>query len=541
MFVFEGKGMVESLGLTSTIYLKMVSKRHAIDKQDDKPHNVIHPYTTIKLLDKSIETKTLDANGYTLVESDTSAVARVAETQIQDSDTSKSDDSVEVCEKLCKLQKTEMPLYVTRCALTSIKKDEYGYTISPTLVLETAGLLNTTNIELQLVNTLQKFVDEIRHRLAKAEDVFNLHSSSLELKGAMKLHVMPNARAQSVMINFEIRNHENDGKFLQFIDNNMEDTVDVDSMLMMGLLHKNSYLVDSKYDMRDLPTIHFEEYMRGLDYMFENIFTTPAYLLVREQPEMQISNLFNAMHFPVGGRKHTETLDAFQERISSTPFASILSQQSVAVCDATKGKDKQMRYMTELSHMSIVIELQKQACKAQDTFAYNFLKCLISDIKLLFMHRQKIMPATQRVGRLEYGGVATPQDSSHEIWTKYKRRYLSHGTSEMNLFCLGLAAISCAIKQSLLSQDQPQLLRMIDTLASQMDTTFANFCSNVCSKLCSDTIPALEAIMLKHSGGAAATLSLATLSMMSISKSLYKITIYRKSVASLYKPALKTL
>ena len=538
MFTFEGKqNVINSFGLTAMIYLKKIMMRSAGREHSDNKtlvlHDVRHPYTDHQLLDNSICDKVLHEYGYVL--HDLTSMDQVDSTKplqiprAPDIDDTKPDtnvDSVQLCGQQYAVQTAEKPLYVTQCALIDLNVNDNGQAVNPTMMLSTAGLAHTKDIEVQLIDTLQRFVDTLRHRIAQQEDVFKLKDNGLEFRGVMKLHTMPYSHAHIITLNFDIRNKQNG--FLHFVDNDMMSAPEINPVLMPGLLHRHLSLTKQTYSLQDLPEINCTRYINGLEHMFESVFTMPAYVLAHEQPTEKFRLLFNHMHFPIGGARNGESFIEFQSRVSNIPFAAVLAQQQeyITAINADAAEPIKARYITELSHMSIVIELQKQANVSQGTFAYNFLRQLLCDIDALFTIRQKLLPQKAKFESVEFGCIPTPQDTD-ELWERYKHKYIQYGTNEMNLFCIGLTAILCATKQALIVKDQREILSKIDALNVKFNIAFSRLSLKTCTKLCDYVMDSLAPIILEHSGGAAATLSLAALSIMNLSTSLYSIATHK--------------
>ena len=212
-------------------------------------------------------------------------------------------------------------------------------------------------------------------------------------------------------------------------------------------------------------------------------------------------------------------------------------------------------HITELTHMSVLLNAHKQLLNAEDTFAYELATALISDLINLWSFREQMMPTTQEYDVFEYGVIITVQDvlpydymsypniisvpyelQQMHLTTQCTQAYIQHiftiGTYEMCTWAHALECLKGAIRLSLKPEASSALLESLEDMQHHIAIRFAHFCNKESVQMCNMLSDCGIHLL---AGGAMPLFCMVICNIMSLSYSLQWVADIRKDSITLNK------
>ena len=251
--------------------------------------------------------------------------------------------------------------------------------------------------------------------------------------------------------------------------------------------------------------------------------------------------IFRGMHFPAV--VHKKAIQHYQ-RLHVDDADTVLNMPlAFTHCEF---EDIETINITELAHMSIILDLHRDFIPLAFTFAYDLASRLVYDLQQLWIRREALMPVAHTTSDLlEYGIVPVAQDMLPHDYEQYLRvpeymksfvahdknteQYLDQlyakGTNEMCTWGYATAFLSAAIRASMPANFRRRsLLTDVEIIATSADSRFMRF-SGICNihalPICSNMA---KAEVHLYSGQAMPLFCMVICNVMSLSQAINNIT-----------------
>ena len=306
-------------------------------------------------------------------------------------------------------------------------------------------------------------------------------------------------------------------------------------------LCRQNYMLETWFG--HIPQINYHCLYDSLDALFAVIYANidiRLVILCKDYATQVLGNIFYSMHFAAyikdisirrGVDDHTGEI---HHLIMSMPISDIVCSNNT--------KDV---VITELAHMSVLMDIHRKFVDVGDTFAYTFAYNLTTDILNLWDHRNKLMPEdADKYDAIKYGIIPVIQDTlpydyklhtdkfivprhMHERIvgtqdiTKYMQDILVNGTCEMCTWGYALACLHAATKLSLVDcKQKTHILLTLKTLVTKIDARFAHFSGikvNVCDRM-------MQCKLQEISGQAMPLFCMVMCNVFSLAQALHNVT-----------------
>ena len=397
-------------------------------------------------------------------------------------------------------------------------------------------------VDVEVIDAMQQFVDNARKKLKQGEHPICKGASIAYAQQQIYTNVFYTLPQNS---HLDIRVH-NDGQ-IQYMRINTRNKENI-------IMRKNDHLL-STWNGK-IQQIDYQCLYDSLDALFAIIYMNAdiqCTLLSDQMAKKIIGDMFHSMHFP-----------ANTHRAISLHYANIDSKGKAAypnmpIAEIVCVDDTHNAAMTNLSHMSVLLDLHKHFVDTEATFAYQLIGAMMQDITDLWSLRCSLMPQQQECDLFAYGIVpvvqdALPQDyAQHEntlIVPEYMKTRINHsqnmtdyaqliitlGTNEMCTWGCAAVFLHAAIRESFKNIEQyHKVLNSLELLMSKIDTRFECFLNATSMKVCKKL---REYEIHQLSGQAMPLFCMVLCNLMSLSQAMHNIMVENTDTRILNKSKL---
>ena len=384
------------------------------------------------------------------------------------------------------------------------------------------------------LQAIQVFVDEGYEKIQRHENpIANIlpHILTRQYIHTMAATNMPeSAINKSLTLKLQI---QGDGK-LQYISAESNKNTHEGGYVFIC---KQNYILDTW--IGHIQHIDYQCLYNSLDTLFTYVYAdTDIQIALSRSPRIlqRFYSIFHNMHFPAHAsntlsNRYTEI---GKEIVAHIPIAT-------AICNDSNAQNTTV--ITELAHMSVLIDIHRQLVDIGETFAHELTRELSTDILGLWTFRELIMPKASEYDAFKYGIVPVVQDilpydydkytgvlmipqymrgkiCSKKSLNEYMGRMLIDGTYEMYTWGYALVCLHAATRLSLVeSKAQAYIMSKLESIMQQVDERFTHFLGtkmNICAQM-------MELHIHEISGGAMPLFCMAICSVMSLSQALHNI------------------
>ena len=446
-----------------------------------------------------------------------------------------------------------------KCEILCSKKAKATQRAETLLSMRISDLhIQDAQFDSRALDAMQQFIDTAREKLHRnAESQFqyaptfilvqpHTHISAFAFPGDS-----PDHRLEKVQLQMQL---SHDGKTVHYTSINPR----------LGGVHNNDVLMCRQNCVSQdwcgkLPQIDYKCLYESIDALFAIVYSSvdTQFLVSLDASKHTVYcalyNTFKSMHFPTytyHKKIQQYTCEDEHGKINA-PYMPISS----TICSGEILSDRRAD-ITELTHMSILLDLHRRFVPTHLTFAYSLAQALLCDVQNLWRIRQQLMPspaptnmsvpvAQHNCDLFKYGMVLTQNEKLPHDFREYFNILSNHtigsissvcvvqnailyGTTEMCTWGYTLACIKGAIKLSLQQQavgvygdEIDELTTEINNLVYSIGARFYYFHPNLRTKF-SDTFTSHD--MSQVSGGAMPLFCMAICCILDLSQTLYEIT-----------------
>ena len=437
----------------------------------------------------------------------------------------------------------------TVCAVLDKYKDN-NRRLKTVLALYIPDLnMQSPNFTHEVLDKMQQFITHARESLKQNKDPIVQHHPSILTHQSIHSHTCCISRELgSTYLHVQI---QDDGR-LQYIHTLKDECDDKNKLLC-----RQNYMLDTWSGK--IQQIDYKHLYDSLDALFAIVYThshIQQVLSPIKAAKTEMCAIFHDMHFPNQEQQHV--ILHYTSMSGESPNMPIAAK-------IYSSKDKGIT-ITELAHMSVLLDIHKHFVTAHETFAYQLARALLDDITTLWQIREELMPK-QRHERdvYAYGIVPVVQDvlptdfqrvatvfSVPEYMKEYKHHSQSlsqdyvcdlftKGTKEMCTWCLAISCLQAATAESLgYSKEQVDFALKIDDMVRTIDKRFSHFSErkvlSICSTMLTKNIQ--DRLMQDVAGQAMPLFCMVICNVLSLSQALDKITIMHNGKRKLNKDNL---
>ena len=260
-------------------------------------------------------------------------------------------------------------------------------------------------------------------------------------------------------------------------------------------LYRQNYLMDTWSGK--IQQIDYQCLYDSLDALFAVLYSQidVQHILVSKRVTVQMLDSFmHHMHFPQAMYKRLKTQynDLHPNTTLKVPDMPLANEVSTS-----SAQDSVV--ITELTHMSVLMDMHRHMLEEKETFAYKLANALLTDMIFLWQVREELMPRTDEYDAFQYGIVPVAHDTLPKDYNEqkklltmpeymlqykkvaqtsasYLRAAFTTGTNEMCTWGFAIsflyAAIHTSIKQG---AEQLRLLASVRSLCEEVDKRFNHF------------------------------------------------------------------
>ena len=346
-----------------------------------------------------------------------------------------------------------------------------------------------------LLDALHQFVHEGETSLQENNSIFDVMSPYVRVSLYSQHCARVYHEATTMLVDLQIQ-HDGSLKYMQAYSSNTEQRQDMLLYRQNNIMHTWSgkiQQIDYKHLYDSLDALFTIAYARS------NIRATIMFSSIDMCKQMW-RNIFNGVHFT--NFEYYTLLDPLTQRIEhmNMPIAHVVFDAGYYRIDDIL--DREQITITELAHMTILMNMHKHMVNTKDTFAYNLANALLNDIKRLWELREHLMPKVRKYDIWQYGVVPVIQDTipydhhKHTDTIKVPEYMLMHssnikdaqsteeyvsnihmyGTREMCVWGCAAACLRAAVQSSLRKgKIRNELIHNIETVGNQVDKRFKHF------------------------------------------------------------------
>ena len=382
----------------------------------------------------------------------------------------------------------------------------------------------------QVLDAMQEFIHKARKDLADKKDPFR--SADVSILMRQHIHVRK-------YICFD--NHKDEKEIQMNVRLQPDGTIDYahttqDNHACNRLLLCIEDCITHTWSGK-IQQIDYKHLYDSLDALFAIVYVNTNIqeaVQTREHARIELYRIFRNMHFPQVA--HAGAIRCYQD-------TEDINMPLAFVRYSLEDGDTSIR-ISELAHMSVLMDIHKCFVLFEDVFAYHLAGALLDDIITLWQTREELMKKTDLPDLLAYGIVPVIQDQlpcdyakyftiplymqHHELCSfnsaEYLLRIMSVGTCEMCTWGYAMACLFDAMKESL-PGPKIDLLVEAERLITCIDQRFEEFVNipqkhtlRVCNNI-------LQHNLRELSGGVMPLFCMAICSVMSLSYALRRISI----------------
>ena len=394
--------------------------------------------------------------------------------------------------------------------------------------------IGSDRFDYDTLDAMQQFINESREKLKKHERIIAEAAPIIRAQHLTHVNLSVPKNTKTTLY----AQIQHNGK-LKYINVQQHDNIyDEDQTVLC----KQNHILDTW--VGNIQHINYQYLYDSLDALFAIVYThsdIQQTLSSTELAHSMLNTIFYSMHFPIN--VHNEAIKHYTHRDYTT--GRLESPNMPIAAPVCSTGDMNTTMITELAHMSVLMDIHRYTVEIDETFAYQLATALLDDIVKLWLIRQTIMPQQHMYDLFAYGIVPAAQDMlpsdyeqhldvlrapahmlvrtrSPQTTTEYMRNALTLGTTEMCTWACAVSCLKAAAYMSIVpSAKRYRLLSNINDIVRNIDTRFNHFTTINKRNICAHT---MRLNIKDVSGGAMPLFCMVICNILSLSQALNNIT-----------------